>query len=573
MGGLLTAAVGFLLAAAWPLRGPLASGGVAGSGPDITVTLWGMWWFSQEWTGPAWHGVSTLANFPSGTVGGVLSPMTSTMWAGFRALLGAELAVTVTDLLYLGGWCAAVAWLARLSGLGRPAAALAGVLALHGRYLVYAVGETSLVGITAIPALVAVGALLQWRKTPSNRWLYLYVGASAAVGLEYPYLVPLPALIGAALWWSSRDKMVLVATIVATAFLLACAGLTGRGQVTFGSGRIGDLIPLFGLYFPAAEQEIARAAWPDMLWPTPVVWSTAGVEGTLLARGREYVGLAAVFAALAALKVRRRQVLPWLAVACLGMILASGSSWFGHASPFALLNSVAAKLVRPLTQPTRFLVLTSACLPIAAAHLIEHVGAARRWLAVALAGVLVADAVAFGGLSLEVPTTHLPDATCARALGDLPRTAVVTLPWDALSDGEASLHAREWQLLHGQAGPVFGVGSWTLVDDRLGTGVLDEVGLGVALVGEAPYRPAELRSLGYSHLVIDRSVGEWVEDIAAYSLGKPHVECPGAVVYRLAEVGDLVYTHPEVTLPPGWRQRAAIRTSQRMDRSAAPTTH
>lgn len=559
----------FVLAAGWPLRDALQNGGAAGAGPDVAATLWGMWWFSEEWTGPAWRGVSTLANFPSGTIGAVLAPVTSALWALFQAGFGPETATTLTDLATLAGWCGMVAWIARLSGVGRATAALAGVLALHGRYLVYATGEASVVGITALPALAMTGALLAWRAAPRRRWLVLYVCASAILGLEYPYLAPLPPLLGALAWAERRDRKLLLSVLLATGLVVVAAAMVGRGQVSFGSGRTADTVPLFGWHFPMAEAEPARAAWVDTLLPGPVVWSLGVADGTLAARGREYLGLTLVIAALGGAWVRPRKALPWLGAGLAGAALATGSSWGGYASPFALLNSVAAQAIRELTQPTRFLVLCSAALPVAAAHLIDHISMSRRGWAAAVSGLLLADALCFGGLSLRVPVIHLPEADCVARLAALPRTAVLTAPWDALSDGEALVHSRAWQVRHGQSGPAVGVGSWTWGEGKLGTSRLDALRVSSGMLGDEPLLTGELMATGYTHLVVDRSVGGWLETAVRGSLGPPQLECAGAAVFELAKARP-AGQRPAVDVPPEWRRRAALRAVHRLDGRGIP---
>ena len=70
----------FILAA-WPMRQGLFSGQMVGAGPDVTTTLWTMWWYQQEWTGAAWGGNSYLFNFPFGGTGAILSPITASTWA------------------------------------------------------------------------------------------------------------------------------------------------------------------------------------------------------------------------------------------------------------------------------------------------------------------------------------------------------------------------------------------------------------------------------------------------------------------------------------------------------------
>lgn len=567
------AAVGllFLAAAAWPLRAAISAHQIAGSGPDVVVTHWGMWWFSRELTGPAWFGTSTLVNFPAGAVGSVLAPATAALWSVFAAMSDPGFAVTLTGLATLAAWCGCVAWLARLSGVGPGNAAFAGLLALHGRYLVFGLGETSIVGITALPALLAVGALLAWRTNPAPRWLVLLVLAGGGVGLEYPYLVGLAPALALGVWVERRDRGLLAATVAMLVLALVAVEITGRGQITFGSGRMGHTIPLLGLHFPAGEDIVARANLADQLWPRPVRWSTSGASGTLRAGGREYVGLSLVAAALAGAAVRPRRALPFLIVGAGGMMLATGSDWGGFASPFALLNSVAARVVRVLTQPTRFLVLTSAALPVAAAHLLDWLGRRRRWAGVAVGGVLLADMLAFGGLSLELPTSSLPQAPCVAELAGHPRTPVLTLPWDALSDGDAALHSRQWQIVHGQPAAVTGVGSWTFVGDVVSTSLLDNLGVGRAVVGEVSLDREGIRALGFGYVVVDRGIAPWVEEQLRDDLGVPSAECEEAAIWDLGLPIEPDRSALSAHDPPeGWRRRASVRLADRKDASGAP---
>jgi len=208
-------------AAVWPLRDAVFSGKIAGSGPDVIVTMWGMRWFSVEWLGAAWAGPSNFANFPHGTVGSVLAPLTATLWMLFDQALGPSIATTFTDVVMLTAWCAAVAWLGRLSGLRPPAAILAGVLTLSGRYLVFAVGETSIVGITALPVLIGVGALLTYRQQARLPWLVLYAFCTAITGLEYPYVVPLLPIVGALVALKTRDRRLMFAVLVGALLVVA----------------------------------------------------------------------------------------------------------------------------------------------------------------------------------------------------------------------------------------------------------------------------------------------------------------------------------------------------------------
>lgn len=584
------AVAGLALAVAlWPARAALVGGTAAGAGPDVVVTMWGMRFFAHEWAGPAWAGPSNFANFPHGTVGSVLAPVTSALWALVDLFTGPAAATTWTTVLTLAGWSAGVSWLAYLSGVSRPASALAGVLALSGRYLVYASGEASVVGITGLPALLGVGALMRVAQGGGARWIAIYTLCCGLVGLEYPYLTPLLPMLALLLAARRRDWRLVAATVVGLSLVYLAVKQVGRGQVDFGSGRHGYTVSLFGLHWPAAETSFSRAAPDRLFWPTAARWSEGSADGTFTAVGREYLGLTLVLAALAGLKLRFRQTWPWALASAVGILLATGSIWFGGPGLFALLNGAAASFVRGLTQPTRFLVLASVGLPIAAAHAVDalvHDAAHRPWLAalgararltaggvMALAvGGLLVDAFAFGGLSLTMPTTTLPDAPCVAALRNGPTAPVLTVPWDFIADSEASMASRRWQIVHGQPAPGFGVGSWTLLGPRSGPAELDERNLTDIFHGQRPISGATAWQLGYRWIVGDVGSAPFVAELLEGSLGAPNERCGAAVLYALTE-----HMRPP---PPGrnglpaapeeWLKRAEKRASDRKDHLGRP---
>lgn len=582
-------AVVALAVALWPARAALIGGTAAGAGPDVVVTMWGMRFFAHEWAGPAWVGPSVFANFPHGTVGSVLAPLTSALWALIDLFTGPTAATTWTTVLTLAGWSAGVAWLAYLSGVSRPVSALAGVLALSGRYLVYASGEASVVGITGLPALLGVGALMRVAQGGGARWLGVYTLSCGLVGLEYPYLTPLLPMLGLLLAARRRDWRLIAAMLVGLLLVYLAVKHVGRGQVAFGSGRHGYTVSLFGLHWPAAETSFSRAAPARLFWPTAPRWSEGSADGTFAAEGREYLGLSLVLGALAGLKLRPRQTWPWALAAAVGVLLATGSIWFGGPGLFALLNGAAASFVRGLTQPTRFLVLASVGLPIAAAHAVDallHDAAHRPWLAslaararltasgvVALPVVgLLADAFAFGGLSLTMPTTALPDAPCVADLRKGPTAPVLTMPWDLIADSEASMASRRWQIVHGQPAPGFGVGSWTLLGPLSGPAELDGRHFTDLFHGQRPIRGSEAWQLGYRWIVGDVASAPFVEELLAGALGTPTARCGAAVMYALTEHMPPA-PPPRNGLPAApdeWRKRAEKRASDRKDHVGRP---
>ena len=167
---ILLIALPFVLAM-WPMREGLFSGQMVGAGPDVNTTLWTMWWFQQEWLDAAWGGHSALFNFPLGGRGAILSPITATTWALLEPLIGPASAGAWTTWSQVALFGAAMVWLAREVGLSWAASYVALMACFCQRYLLYAPGETSVVGITALPIPIGLIALMRIRRgSPQKRW-------------------------------------------------------------------------------------------------------------------------------------------------------------------------------------------------------------------------------------------------------------------------------------------------------------------------------------------------------------------------------------------------------------------
>ena len=180
--------------ALWPQRTALRAGDAIGAGPDVVSTLWGMWWFSQEWLGAAWSGWTGWVNHPYGAFGTVLSPSSAITWSLTAPLVGAGAASVVTAVVQLTAFALGIAWLARLVGGSRIAATGAALSALVGRYLLFGLGEGSVVAIAAVPIPLGLGLLLTIDK--ERRW----IGAGlcmAGAAIENPYLAPVLPAVGA----------------------------------------------------------------------------------------------------------------------------------------------------------------------------------------------------------------------------------------------------------------------------------------------------------------------------------------------------------------------------------------
>jgi hypothetical protein len=449
-------------------------------------------------------------NHPYGAEGTVLAPLTSGVFAALRAVAGDVAAANLTGVAVLAALGGAAAWTARGLGLGWAAAATAGVAMLAARYPVYALGEASVVGLTGVPVVVGLGALVRGRRG-------LVALCAGLTALEYPYLVPV--LPGLALLRGARDRDWRWAVTAGVALGLAWLGtrFVGRGQISDFQLHPWSKIEFLGRLYPVVEEAKARALALDLLRPGEVLWRlSARPEDP--AGGRDYLGLSLVL--LGAIGWRRSG--PWLLLAAIAAVLATGSDWGGVPAPFCWLNLLASRVVRGLTQPTRFLLLANAALAVAAAFGVERLG---RWRAAGL-GLVLVDALLLGGLSLRLPTLPLPAADCARDLQG--RSGVIVWPWDARTNADASLQTRFWQMEHGRPAATFGVGSWHLGEN---TRALDALGRAGLREG-APLPTAALLGLGYDTVIVDLSAAS-----AVAGLGAPSRRCAGADVYFLDGTG------------------------------------
>lgn len=490
------------------MRDALSSGDVAGAGPDVVVTLWAMWWFTVEGARALVGGATDLVNHPYGAFGTVLAPLSNAIFAAVRPLAGVAWANNAVGLFTLAGLASGTAWAARGLGVGWVPTLAAGVAVLVARYPVYALGETSVVGITALPFVFGVGAWIR-------RWRVFTAACAGLVALEYPYLVPV--LPGLALLRAVRERDWRWGAVGIGGLLLAGLGtsLVGKGQSdSFGVYQEPYLVFL-GRMFPAVDQPQARSELVNLLLPGPVRW-TQDASASVHACGRDYLGLSVLVLAL----LGGRRAIPWVLLGLLGAALAVGSDYGGVPGLFSLLNLAAREVVRALTQPTRFLLLANVALGLAVALGVARMG---RWGVLAVAALLI-DALLVGGASLRMPTMKLPSAPCASALVD--STGVVLWPWDLHDNPESTIQVRLWQMVHGRPASTFGVGSWTLGQGKRAIDAIRRTGL--AEQEEVPVK--RLRGLGYDAILLDLNAKRYGDPVG---VGAPVAECDGVEIYRL----------------------------------------
>ena len=529
-----------ILLAAWPMRDGLFSGEMVGAGPDVTTTLWTMWWYQKEWTDAAWVGISHYFNYPLGGRGAILSPLTATTWALLDPMLGPNRAGALTSWSQIALFGGAVAWLAREIGLSKAGAIAALLACFCQRYLFFGTGETSIVGISALPIPIGLIALLRLQKgAPQSRWLILATLCMGLQPLENPYLTPV--LPGVALLMLIRPigRKRLAWALLSGIAAIVLVGLIHKSATTlaYESTKPTDYVGWGNVLWPVVERPWAAAQFQWFFWPPATVWSE-GADQTVNAQGREYLGLSVLFLSAIAVWKFPKKSLPWLGFGLIGVVLSMGSSLGGFPGPFALLNAVCLRLVRALTQPTRYLVLSHIGLALTAAWGFEAV---RRhsykagWIA---GGVLAIDAFLVGGLSLQLPTMRVPTPSCVEAL-EQQEGAVLIWPWDGADrhDPEAPTKSRMLQVAHSRPGATIGTGSWPLVGRVFpGETLRANAWIEGFKGGNGYIELQELSNKGFQWIVADMGAPDRLlgDPDALFGNGQaPYDACPGYRVYKM----------------------------------------
>ncbi len=158
------------------------------------------------------------------------------------------------------------------------------------------------------------------------------------------------------------------------------------------------------------------------------------------------------------------------------------------------------------------------------------------WIASA---VLALDALVFGGLSLTLPTTELPDAPCVRDLRE-EEGAVLVWPGDgSYWEGDIG-RISVFQLLHERPSTNPGITSWSLEGGRARDALKKKGGFRYISyknthMGEAMGTPQRgwLLENGYRWVIIDVERDPTQVQWGARHFGPPVAECGTAIVHRI----------------------------------------
>ena len=150
--------------------------------------------------------------------------------------------------------------------------------------------------------------------------------------------------------------------------------------------------------------------------------------------------------------------------------------------------------------------------------------------------VLLLDALVWGGLSLRMPTTPIPESECILAAGfDGP---VLVWPWDGSDDQwfESSLNSRLFQLQHEQPGATIATGSWDLEGTVFPGKRLRDVGWRKAMDRQGTLDLSQLYNWGYRYVIVDETAGRVLSKTArddVFGLNNRVEDCTEHDVYRL----------------------------------------
>ena len=495
-----------------PFSIPLQKTEIAGAGPDVISTIWAMWWFQQEWSGAAWGGESQLFNFPFGGAGAILSPISAVLWSLLDFCFGAARATTYTDIILLWLTMGSIMLVGRRLGLSLLACSAMSILLVLPRYPIFTLGETGVVGVAVLPVLWGLYCLVSIDKGKNPRYYGVGIAIFMAMqGVENPYLVfvlPLFVLIGL-VFSSHRKKMIL--PFCGGLFLMALVGILLRGSSgSYESIRPSGATRLGSLHFWVVEREWARASLESLWQARRVIWPSGSMDSIHI-HGREFLGWSGFSLGVLGMITQPRRVLPWVILGLLGLLLTTGSDWGGFPSLFGLMNSVAMNVVRALTQPTRYFLLYSIGFGISAGFALQWILKRNIWIAILLWGVMIGEALFFGGLSLRMPSTALPESSCLNEMEW--DGAVLVWPWDGADDLwlESTLQSRIFQMVHSQPGATIGTGSWFLVGTKFPGHRLRELGWRKAMEGKGQLQVSQLSNWGYRYVIVDKTTGRLLE--------------------------------------------------------------
>ena len=389
------------------------------------------------------------------------APSAALTWALFEPVWGTGVALRMAVSLQILGLVAGVVAISLQLTQSKWAALLGGLALCTGRYLYFSIGEASLVAIAGLPLIWGFFLCLRMDTLIRPMAAIGVVFCTVWTALENPYLAPiLPSVLlvtSIQKWVQGRTRL---AVVMCGTGALGLMGLMWVATLFKGAANpdyprevAGQMVSLLGRSWEIIDLPWARLTWWTLAWPEPLNW-TVGVDDARQASGGRYLGLSVVAIGLYGLV--HAKLWRWLALGVLCFALALGSVHFGLSGLFLFLNGLMDSIARPLTQPTRFVLVLQLVLALGVASAAQLAFQKHKGYALALAGFLLCDAFWVGGLGLEIPTTPLPEVDCSVT------GPVLLWPHDA-QDGAQS-QSQLYQLSHEQPSPHTAIASWATTE-------------------------------------------------------------------------------------------------------------
>ena len=145
----------------------------------------------------------------------------------------------------------------------------------------------------------------------------------------------------------------------------------------------------------------------ELVDPMQVVWTTSS-HNAIDAKGGRYLGVVPLLLALYAVTDKRMRW--WWISGAVCVVLAMGSMQNELALPFLFYNGLMKAVVRPLTQPTRLLVMSLVAFGVCVSWTLVQISRRERGGLIGWGLVLLmfVEGVIVGGLGLKPPTIELP---------------------------------------------------------------------------------------------------------------------------------------------------------------------
>jgi hypothetical protein len=483
--------------AALPFRDGLLYGSIVGAGPDVVSTLWGMWWLQQEGVSALFGAETHLVNFPYGAMGIVLAPSSAILWGILEPMLGIGRAMAVVCWIQVAGFAWAVSWLAKIAGVGAPWHWVAGLSIISARFMFFGIGEASLVAVIAIGIPIGLGALILASREERSRWFVLSGVSAVWMAMENPYLAPvLPGLmlLFAIRFQRKRKKFLGTLALTSVGVLAIASAYSASANPNYPREVAGQMVVLFGEDWKVVDLPWARLKFWEIFSPSEVSWTTS-TNNARDAGGGRYLGAIVLALSLWGLQERRSWWFFILGSIC--VCIAFGSIQEDLAFPFLFLNTLMDVISRPLTQPTRFLVVTMTAFSVCASFGVWQVVKKNSNIGLLLVGCLLIDAFAFGGLSLKLPNTRLPSLTCDLSTAG----GILVWPEDA-KNGELGT-SRLLQMRHEKPTMQIGIASWRLLEKHV---IEDVRGAGFSGNFNAGWNQEKLLRLGFTSVLLDRNL-------------------------------------------------------------------